>query len=134
MAGSPRERTSAEVPRSPRTSRTGRAETSTSTSRLEDLTAMKLRAIGGRGELRDYFDLMTIEGGAGISAEEGLGLYVARYHPRDRRGALEHLVRALGYLEDVADDPSLPASRGAIERYWHRRAPDVARSLSTWAL
>lgn len=100
---------------------------------LEDLTAMKLRAVGERGELRDYFDLMTIERRAGILAEEGLGLYAARYHPKDVRGSIEHLVRALGYLEDVSDDPGLPTTREEIERYWHRRAPDVARSLATWA-
>lgn len=100
---------------------------------LEDLLATKLRAVGGRGELRDYFDVMTIERRTELTVEEGLGLYVTRYHPDDARSSLEHIVRALGYLDDVADDPGLPVSRRDIEKYWRRRSPQLARSLSTWA-
>ena len=48
---------------------------------LSDLMAMKLKVVGDRGELRDYFDLMTIEQRTGRTADEGLALFVARFQP-----------------------------------------------------
>lgn len=45
---------------------------------LGDPLAMKLNAIAGRGQLRDYYDLMAIEQHGGRSVEEGLALYLAR--------------------------------------------------------
>lgn len=97
---------------------------------LEDLQAMKLRAIGGGGELRDYFDLMEMERLARFDVERGLGLYVARYNPSDVRTSVARIVRALGYLGDVSDDPGLPIERGEIEAYWRRRQPQVLQAAS----
>jgi hypothetical protein len=61
--------------------------------------------------------------------EDGLGLFVERYRPRDAHTAVRHIVRGLGYFDDVGEDPGLPVSRGQIVAYWHRRQPEVARAL-----
>lgn len=98
---------------------------------LEDLMAMKIKVIGDRGELRDYFDLMELERRTGLMLEVGLGDYVERFDPPDVQANLSHLVRALASFGDVADDPGLPVPRTEIEAYWSRRAVDVAKSLST---
>jgi hypothetical protein len=59
---------------------------------LDDLLAIKLNVVGDRGELRDYFDLMTIEQRAGRSVEEGLQLFLARFQPPYPQQALGHIV------------------------------------------
>jgi hypothetical protein len=41
-------------------------------AQFSDLLAMKLKVVGGCGELRDYFDLMVIEQLTGRTADEGL--------------------------------------------------------------
>jgi hypothetical protein len=96
---------------------------------LRDLLATKLKVIGDRGELRDYFDLLVLERDAGHHIEEGLAIVVERYRPATPEATILHIVRALGYLDDVADDPGLPADRTEIETYWHRRQPEIVRSL-----
>jgi hypothetical protein len=98
-------------------------------SGLGDLLATKLKVIGDRGELRDYYDTKVIETQAGRVAEEGLGLFVRRYRPRDPDAAVRHLLLGLGYFDDVADDPFLPESREQILGYWRRRQPEITRSL-----
>jgi hypothetical protein len=40
-----------------------------------------------------------------------------------------HFVRGLGYVEDVADDPTVPLSRDEIETYWAPPQPEITRSL-----
>lgn len=94
-----------------------------------DLLATKLKVIGDRGELRDYYDTKVIETEAGRLAEEGLGLFVRRYRPRDADAAVRHLLLGLGYFDDVADDPFLPEPRAEILGYWRRRQPEIARAL-----
>ncbi len=96
---------------------------------LRDLLATKLKVVGDRGELRDYFDLLVLERDAGHHVEEGLAIVIERYQPATPETALLHIVRALGYLDDVADDPGLPVGRAEIETYWHRRQPEIVRSL-----
>lgn len=98
-------------------------------SGLGDLLATKLKVIGDRGELRDYFDVKVIETHGGRLAEEGLGLFVERYRPRDPDAAVRHLLLGLGYFDDVADDPFLPETREQILDYWRRRQPEITRSL-----
>ncbi len=93
---------------------------------LRDLAATKIKVIGDRGELRDYFDLMVIEQRTPVTVETALVDYQARYN--DSRN-LAHLVRALGYLGDVADDPALPTARDQIERYWATRQPATLASF-----
>jgi len=95
---------------------------------MRDLVAMKLKVIGDRGELRDYFDLMAIEQHHAGSVEEGLGDYLRRYAPAHGATALHHLVLALGYLEDVDEDDLVPTEKSKITEYWHRRQPIIARA------
>lgn len=98
-------------------------------AQLDDLLAMKLKVVGDRGELRDYFDLMTIEQRAGRLVEEGLQLFLARFDPPHPQEAIGHIVRGLGYFDDVEPDDQLPVSRQAIVDYWKGRQPSVIASL-----
>jgi len=100
---------------------------------LEDLMAMKVKVIGSRGELRDYFDLMEIERRTSLTFEESLGDYLERFRPEDPMSNLGHIVLALSSFGDVADDPSLPVERSEIEKYWIRRTVDVGQALTTYA-
>ncbi|CAN5668398.1 hypothetical protein BH18ACT6_BH18ACT6_13940 [soil metagenome] len=85
--------------------------------------------MGDRGELRDYFDLMTVEQRAGLRVEEGPAVFIQRYRPAAPEVALLHIVRGLGYFDDVADDPGLSVARSVIERFWARRQPEIIASL-----
>lgn len=92
---------------------------------LADITAAKLKVIQDRGALRDYFDLMIID--EHLPMEEGLRLLVEKYRPLAPAGLIANVVRGLGYLGDVEDDPSLPQSRAEIEKFWSVRQPRLAR-------
>lgn len=81
---------------------------------LRDIAATKLKTIADRGELRDYFDLMTIEQHTAITMEPALQDYQERYQTRDRNTLL-HIIRALGTFNDVTDDPGLPVPRASID-------------------
>jgi hypothetical protein len=96
---------------------------------LGDLLAMKLNAIAGRAQLRDYFDLMAIEQTGGRTVEEGIGLFLARYRPEHPDSTIRPILLGLGYFDDVTDDPFLPVDRESIERYWHERQPLVIANL-----
>lgn len=96
---------------------------------LGDLMAMKLNAIAGRAQLRDYFDLMTIEQRGGRTVEEGLALYVERYRPEHPDSAIGPILLALGHFDDVAEDPFLPVVRAQIVEYWQRRQPEIVDAL-----
>ncbi|MGC1185286.1 MAG: nucleotidyl transferase AbiEii/AbiGii toxin family protein [Candidatus Dormiibacterota bacterium] len=96
---------------------------------LGDLLATKLKVIGDRGEMRDYFDIMVIEQQGGRRAEEGLALFVQRYSPTVPEAAIDHIVKGLGYFGDVPDDIELPVPRETIERYWIRRQPEIVKSI-----
>lgn len=97
---------------------------------LRDIAATKLKTIADRGELRDYFDLMTIEQRTAITIESALQDYQERYRSTDRNTVL-HIIRALGTFGDVIDDPGLPATRDSIEKYWSRRVRTLALSIDT---
>jgi hypothetical protein len=97
---------------------------------VEDITAMKLKAIIDCGELRDYYDLMEIDRRGVVMMEEGIALVLERYMVRDADQLVTTIVRALGYLGDVADDPALPATRSEIARYWSVRQPEVIANLA----
>ena len=98
---------------------------------VRDLMADKLEVVRDRGELRDYFDLMAIEEGGVHRCEQGLAYYLDRYGLGPDDTSLTEIVRALGYLDDVADDPGLPVSRDVIEDYWRRRQPELVKSLAS---
>ena len=101
---------------------------------LGDLLAMKLNAIAGRAQLRDYFDVMTIEQQAGRNVEEGLALFLARYQPAHADSAVTPILLGLGYLDDVADDPFLPIERDAITRYWQKRQPEIVAAIERYGI
>ncbi len=92
---------------------------------LSDLMAMKLKVIGDRGELRDYFDLMTIEQRTGRTADEGLALFVARFQPEYPQQAINHILLGLGYFGDVDPDEALPVPSAQIIEYWTRRQREI---------
>ena len=96
---------------------------------IGDLLAMKLGAIAGRAQLRDYYDLMAIEQQTGRSVEEGLALFLARYQPAHADSAITPILLGLGYLDDVADDPFLPIERDTIKRYWQKRQPEIITAI-----
>lgn len=93
---------------------------------IPDLLATKLKVIADRAELRDYFDIMTIEQKAGLSVEEGLRLFVDRYRPIAPAAAVGSIVRGLGYLDDVADDPGLPVDGAVVRAFWRGRVARLA--------
>ncbi len=96
---------------------------------LSDLLAMMLKTLGERGELRDYFDVMTIEKDGRHTVEEGLGFFLSRYKLSPTDSAFGQLVRALGYFDDVEDDLALPLAKAEIADYWRRRQSEVIRNL-----
>jgi len=87
---------------------------------IRDLAAMKLHVISARGELRDYYDLQAIEQRAQYPMDQALGDYLERYAPSDPQ-ALTRTITALGYLDDIPDDPGLPADRAELAVYWRQR-------------
>jgi predicted nucleotidyltransferase component of viral defense system len=99
---------------------------------LEDLMAMKLKVIGDRGEARDYFDVMSIDEHGTVTLEDGIALYLERYALMPTDEAVTHLVRALGYLDDVEQDDALPLSKAELNQWWQQRQPLLIRRLDRW--
>jgi hypothetical protein len=64
-------------------------------AQLSDLMAMKLKVVGDRGELRDYFDLMIIEQRAGRTVDEGLALFIERFQPEYPQQAINHILASV---------------------------------------
>ena len=100
---------------------------------LGDLLAMKLKVIRERGELRDYFDVLAIERDAHRRVEEGIALALRKYRPRGEEAFVASLLRSLGYLDDVEEDPAVPMSKVEVAAYWAARTPEIAANLSRWA-
>lgn len=98
---------------------------------VRDILADKLKVIGDRGELRDYYDLMKIEQLTDHRCEQGLSYYLRRYNLSPDHVTLAHIVRALGHLDGVAEDPGLPQDADEVADYWQHRQPQVARSLGS---
>lgn len=100
-----------------------------------DVAASKLKVIGDRGELRDYYDLMCIETMTNTQATTMLRWYCQRYRVAEDDQSVYHIVRALGSFADVADDPWLSDSLGRsdlsneIAEYWQRRQPQIAQAM-----
>ena len=101
-----------------------------SIARISDLIAMKLKVVGDRGELRDYFDLMTIEQRTGRTVDEGLALFLERFQPEYPDQAINHILLGLGYFDDVDPDDALPVSRQQIVDYWTRRQREIIAARS----
>ncbi len=101
---------------------------------IPDIFAMKLKVIADRGELRDYFDLMVIEQQTGLSVAEGIGFFLTRYRRKPDNQVLMPVISALGYLDDVDEDDSLPVTKATIDTYWRKRQPEVARHLQRFGV
>jgi hypothetical protein len=99
-------------------------------AQISDLMAMKLKVVGDRGELRDYFDRMTIEEQARRTVDEGLALFIERFQPEYPDQAINHILLGLGYFDDVDPDETLPAPRQQIVDYWTRRQPEIIAARS----
>lgn len=100
-----------------------------------DVVATKLKVVGDRGELRDYYDLMCVELMASIDAMRMIEWYCRRYGVSMTDQSVYHIVRALGSFHDVADDRwlavglSQPDLLDTVARYWQRRQPEIAKRL-----
>jgi hypothetical protein len=79
---------------------------------LDDLIAMKLAAIAGRGAAKDFWDLdaLLAHGAASGTLEEALRLFARKYASED----IGHLVRSLVYFGD-ADAAPLPSGLDATQ-------------------
>lgn len=97
---------------------------------LPDLAAMKLKVIGDRGELRDYFDLKLIEQEGGITIEDGLGYLLERFNVTREHASINHIVKALGYLDDVEEDKLLPVTKAELAAWWERRQAQLVKNLA----
>jgi predicted nucleotidyltransferase component of viral defense system len=100
---------------------------------LKDLLAMKLKVLGERGEMRDYFDVKAIDEQSPLSVEDGIALFLARYRLDPSSGALKSLIRAMGYLDDVEEDASLPATKRELAAWWGRRQATLIAALGRTA-
>lgn len=100
-----------------------------------DVVATKLKVVGDRGELRDYYDLMSIELTGHADVMRMFEWYCLRYGVSSTHQSVYHIARALGSFNDVADDPWLSERLGkprlldAVARYWQRRQPEIAKRL-----
>jgi hypothetical protein len=97
---------------------------------LRDLLAMKLKAVGDRGEMRDYYDLKLIDERGGLTIEDGIALFLARYDISPQSDALQHIVLALGYLDDVEEDDALPIRKAELAAWWQQRQVQLVRHLA----
>jgi hypothetical protein len=97
---------------------------------LRDLLAMKLKVVGDRGEMRDYYDLRLIEERGGLTLEDGITLFLERYDVSPQSDTLEHIVRALGYLDDIEEDDALPISKAELAGWWRERQVLLLRHLA----
>lgn len=95
---------------------------------LQDLMAMKIKVMAERGEMRDYFDVKSIDEDGGISVEEGIELFVKRYSVNPSSDTLPHLYKAMGDLSDVEADESLPIGKPELQAWWSARQVRVLRN------
>ncbi len=65
---------------------------------IQDIAAMKLSAIAGRGRKRDFYDLFFLL--QKFSLDELIGLYLKKY----KEGSELMIVRSLVYFEDAEED------------------------------
>lgn len=113
----------------------GRKVGEMSVGSFPDVVATKLKVVGDRGELRDYYDLMCIESMGDTEVTAMFDWYCLRYGVSSTHQSVYHIVRALGSFSDVADDPWLSERLGKprlsddVARYWQRRQPEIAERL-----
>lgn len=101
---------------------------------LKDLMAMKLKVVCDRAEMRDYFDLKAIDEEGGVSVEEGLSLFLARYDAKSTGEEIRQVIRSLGYLDDVDEDNTLPITKAELSKWWASRQAAVVRHFDRYFL
>jgi hypothetical protein len=67
-----------------------------------------------------------------ISVEEGIELYLERYHVNPAEGTLRHLYLAIGDLSDVEEDAVLPMPVKELQD-WCERPQHVLRNSDRFA-
>jgi len=95
---------------------------------LQDLMAMKIKVMAERGEMRDYFDVKSIDDDGHISVEEGIELFIRRYDVNPSSATLVHLYKAMGDLSDVEVDELLPIGKTKLQAWWSARQVRVLRN------
>ncbi|MGB3412547.1 MAG: nucleotidyl transferase AbiEii/AbiGii toxin family protein [Microthrixaceae bacterium] len=105
---------------------------------LEDIFATKVKVVGDRAELRDFFDLRAIEQLAQRMVEEGLQLYMARFGVQLNHPSIQHIIKGLGYFDDLNDDPYLEDQHGpnlkeVVSRYWRKRQREIIANFDPYA-
>jgi len=98
---------------------------------LKDLMATKLNAVMGRLQMRDYYDLKMIDQEGTISIEAGLSLFLERYDAKAYGPELRQIIRALGYMDDVKEDESLPMTKAELSKWWRARQATLVRHLDS---
>lgn len=98
-------------------------------SSIEDILANKLKVVGERGALRDYFDIMQIEFRTHLRVETAIPQMFEKYTPIDPQAMLFRTLVGLGYMDDVASDTTLPVSREKIENYWRERSKEIREAV-----
>lgn len=87
---------------------------------LEDLTCMKLSAIGGRGAKKDFIDIYAL-GRARFSLADMLALYQRKFSVQE----VGHIVMSLAYFDDAEaeETPEMLLDVG-----W----PEIRRTIESW--
>jgi len=76
----------------------------------EDLIAMKLSAIAGRGAARDFWDLHALLKAQGMTLPQALDAFRRKYAHED----VGHVVRSLVYFGDAEAEPMPPGMTAAM--------------------
>ncbi len=94
-------------------------------SSIEDIAAMKLEAIAGRGLKRDFFDVYRIAKDEGWSLAYMIELNDKKY---DRHGSFTpHILRSLVYFDDAEN---LPERAVEVEKEWKEVKQFFIREIS----
>jgi hypothetical protein len=73
---------------------------------------------------------MSIDENGAVTLEYGIALFLERYRLAPSSEALPRLIGALGHLDDVEQDDSLPLGKRALARWRQERQPRLVRELS----
>jgi hypothetical protein len=76
----------------------------------DDLVAMKLSAIGGRGATRDFWDLHALMRAQGMTLTQALDVFCRKFEHED----VGHVVRSLVYFGDAEAEPMPPGMTPAM--------------------
>lgn len=90
---------------------------------LDDLAAMKLSAIAGRGAKRDFWDLHEMIASGAIALPEALAAFSRKYRAED----VGHVVKSLVYFADAEAEPD---PTGLTAAHWEQ----VEHDLRAWVI